>query len=55
MFSVTPIAFRMKKAINMESGIAIPTNAAFLNPKKNNSTPTTSMVPNMIEFSNSST
>jgi len=44
MFSVTPIAFSIKKAMNMDKGIAIPTNAAFLSPKKNSKTPTTRIV-----------
>ena len=39
------------KDINMDKGIATPTNKAFLNPKKNNKTATTKMTPKMIEFS----
>ena len=37
--------------MSIERGIATPTKSAFLNPKKNNKTPTTKMIPKMIEFS----
>ena len=37
--------------INIDNGMAIPTNKAFLKPKKNNNTATTRITPNMMEFS----
>ena len=40
--NVIPNAFRIIKLMNMESGIATPTNNALRNPRKNKSTPTTS-------------
>jgi len=39
------------KDINMDKGIATPTNRAFLSPKKNSKTATTKMTPKMMEFS----
>ena len=50
-FNVIPIEFKMRNDINIESGIAIPTNNAFLSPKKKSNTPTTNMIPKMMEFS----
>jgi len=47
--------FNIIKLMNMESGIATPTNNALRNPRKNSNTPTTSNTPKMIEFCNSST
>ena len=51
IFKLTPAKFSRRNEINIESGIATPTNKAFLNPRKNNSTPTTKRTPKMIEFS----
>ena len=53
--NVMPMALRIMKDMNMDNGIATPTNKAFLRPKKNSNTPTTSNTPKMIEFCNSST
>ena len=50
VLKVTPSEFKIKKLMNMESGIATPTNNAFRNPRKNNNTPTTSNTPKMMEF-----
>jgi hypothetical protein len=41
------------KDINIDMGIANPTNKAFLKPKKNIRTVTTRITPKMIEFTNS--
>ena len=54
-FRVTPIEFSMKKLKSILKGIAIPTNKAFLKPKKKVKTRTTSKTPKMMEFSNSLT
>ena len=51
MLMVIPSMPRMRNDINIESGIAIPTNIAFLVPRKNNSTRTTRITPKMILFS----
>jgi len=55
VFRVMPIALKMKKLINIDSGMAIPTKRALRNPKKNIKTNTTSNIPKMIEFSRSAT
>ena len=51
VFRVTPKAFRIRKDIIIESGMATPTNNAFLSPKKNSSTKTTSITPKIILIS----
>ena len=38
MLRVTPMMFKMKKAINIERGMAVPTNRAFLKPRKKSKT-----------------
>ena len=53
--NVMPRALRIMNDINIESGMATPTNRALRNPRKNNKTPTTSKTPKMMEFCNSST
>ena len=45
VLSVTPMALNIKNDISIDNGIAIPTNRAFLIPKKNNNTPTTNRIP----------
>ena len=50
VLNVTPNEFRIRKLMNMDSGMATPTNSALRNPKKNKSTPTTSKTPKMMEF-----
>ena len=50
VLNVTPKEFKIKKLMNMESGMATPTNKAFRSPRKNNSTPTTNSTPKMMEF-----
>ncbi len=50
-FNVMPMEFNIKNDISMDSGIATPTKIAFLNPRKNSRTPTTNMIPRIIEFS----
>ena len=45
----------MKIDMNMDIGIAKPTNSAFLNPKKNIKTVTTRITPNMMLLTKSST
>ena len=50
-FSVTPKALSIINDISIERGIATPTKSAFLKPKKNNKTPTTKIIPKMMEFS----
>ncbi len=49
-FNVTPIAFKIRKDMSIERGMATPTNKAFLKPRKKRRTPTTSMIPNTMEF-----
>ena len=49
-FKVTPIVCNIKNDINIESGIATPTNSAFLRPKKKSKTPTTRIIPSKIEL-----
>ena len=51
VFRVYPTKFIIRIPINIESGIAIPTNMAFRNPKKNNKINTTKITPEMILFS----
>ena len=51
ILSVVPVIFKNKIPISIDSGIASPTNEAFLSPRKNSSTNTTSMTPEMILFS----
>lgn len=55
VLSVTPIKLRIEKESNIDSGIAIPTNKAFLNPKKKHNTITTKITPKIILFSKSET
>ncbi len=50
-FRVMPMEFNIRKDISIDIGMAIPTNNAFRNPRKNSKTPTTRMIPKMIEFS----
>ena len=50
VLNVTPNEFRIKKLMNMDNGMATPTNSALRSPKKNKSTPTTSNTPKMMEF-----
>ena len=50
VLNVTPRELRIRKLMNMESGIATPTKSALRNPRKNKSTPTTSITPKMMEF-----
>ena len=50
-FRVIPIELRIRKDMSIERGMATPTNNAFLNPKKNSNTPTTRIIPRIIEFS----
>ena len=52
---VMPSALRIMNDMNMDSGMATPTNRALRSPRKNNKTPTTSKTPKMIEFCSSST
>ena len=52
---VTPTAPKINMERSILNGIAIPTNKAFLSPKKNNRTSTTNRIPKMILFSNSLT
>ena len=53
--SETPMASRIINDINIDRGMATPTNKAFLKPKKKSKTKTTSKTPKMIEFSKSET
>ena len=55
MLMVNPIIPRMIKEMNIESGIAMPTNNALRTPKKNNKTKTTKITPEIILFSKLST
>src|SRR6056297_363011 len=55
VFRVYPIADKIIKDMNMDMGMAKPTNSAFLKPKKNINTVTTSMIPKMMLFTKSST
>ena len=50
VWNVTPWEFKIKKLMYMESGLATPTKSALRKPRKNNSTPTTSKTPKMMEF-----
>ena len=50
VLNVTPSEFRMRKLMNMDSGMATPTNKALRKPRKNNNTPTTRRTPKMMEF-----
>ena len=45
---VIPAKPRIISAMNIESGMAIPTKSEFLVPKKNKSTVTTSITPKMM-------
>ena len=51
MFMVIPAIWRTANEMNMDSGMARPTNHAVLAPSTNNSTPTTKMRPEMMLFS----
>ena len=55
VFSVTPKKFRIINDKNIDRGMAIPTNSAFLNPRKKYKTVTTKMTPKIILFSKSAT
>ena len=55
VFSVTPKKFRIINDKNIDKGMAIPTNSAFLNPRKKYRTVTTNMTPKIILFSKSAT
>ena len=55
VFIVYPNAERIINDINIDIGIAKPTNKAFLNPRKNIKTVTTSKIPKMMLFTNSLT
>ena len=55
VFIVYPKKFRIIKDMNIDIGIANPTNTAFLNPKKNINTTTTKITPKMILLTKSST
>ena len=55
VFIVYPIPFNIINDINIDIGIAKPTNKAFLNPKKNIKTVTTNITPKMMLFTKSST
>ena len=51
IFKLTPAEFSNIKDKNIEKGMAIPTNNAFLSPKKKSNTKTTKITPKTIEFS----
>ena len=55
MLRVTPINPKIVNDKNMDNGIAIPTNKALRNPRKNYSTVITSMIPKIMLFSKSET
>ena len=55
VFIVYPSVESIINDMNIDIGIANPTNNAFLNPKKNISTVTTSKIPKMILFTSSFT
>jgi hypothetical protein len=55
MFSVTPNALSSVKEMNMDMGIAKPTNSALRRPRKSMSTPTTRITPSTMWFISSST
>ena len=55
VFKVYPNAPKIIKDINIDIGIAKPTNNAFLNPRKNINTMTTKITPKIILFTKSST
>ena len=55
VFRVYPSIDNIIKDINIDIGIAKPTNKAFLNPKKNINTVTTRIIPKMMLFTKSST
>ena len=55
VFKVNPKAERIVKAINIESGIAAPTNNEFRNPIVNINTIITKTIPKIMWFDNSST
>ena len=55
MFSVTPLSQIQRIPISMESGMAIPTKRALRRPRKNSSTTTTRITPEIILFSKLST
>ena len=55
VFKVTPTKLSIINDINIDKGMAIPTNSAFLIPKKNSNTTTTNRIPKMILFSKSDT
>ena len=55
VFSVTPAKYRMAKAINIESGMAVPTKRAFFIPMEKLSTPITRRIPMRMWFANSFT
>ena len=51
MLIVMPKELRIRNPISIESGMAIPTKSAFLNPKKKKSTSTTNITPEIMLFS----
>ena len=51
IFRLTPAEFNKIKDKNIENGIAIPTNNAFLRPRKKSKTNTTNITPKTMEFS----
>ena len=53
--NVMPKALKTMNDMNIESGMATPTNNALRRPRKKSKTPTTSNTPKMMEFCNSST
>ena len=55
VFKVTPRKLKIIKDSSIERGMAIPTNNAFLKPKKKYSTATTKMIPSTMLFSKSAT
>ena len=55
VFKVLPMAPSIAMDINIDIGIAIPTNKAFLNPRKNKRTITTSTTPKIILLTKSIT
>ena len=55
VFKVTPRKLKIIKDSNIERGMAIPTNSAFLKPKKKYRTATTKIIPSTMLFSKSAT
>ncbi len=55
VFKLCPNMLKIMSDINMDIGMAKPTNMAFLNPKKNIKTVTTKITPKIMLFTKSST